>query len=207
MKNKTLALYIALIAWAVAFFGLGMACAKADLVMDSYSNPAYAAMPQNMYHNTIYGHKSSNNNFDKCKTPGSVYKIVIEKSKKLMTLYDVNDCVVKQYTVRTGLNKGPKQCEGDKKTPEGTYKIKDKRDSKYVRFLEIDYPRAKDIKRAKELGCNPGNAVGIHYYNKEYTNDPSTLEGSLGCITVWNKSEIKEIDKMVKVGTLVEIRR
>lgn len=136
---------------------------------------------------------------------GEVSKILVEKSKKTMTLLDTTGCAVKTYTVRVGLNKGPKQCEGDKKTPEGIYKIKDKRDSKYVRFLEIDYPRAKDIKRAKELGCNPGNAVGIHYYNKEYTNDPSTLEGSLGCITVWNKSEIKEIDQMVKVGTVVEI--
>jgi len=134
-----------------------------------------------------------------------VEKILIEKSKKKMTLLDCKGDVVETYTVRTGLNKGPKQCEGDKKTPEGIYKIKDKRDSKYVRFLEIDYPRAKDIKRAKELGCNPGNAVGIHYYNKEYTNDPSTLEGSLGCITVWNKSEIREIDSLVSVGTEVEI--
>lgn len=206
MKNKTLFFYVTLITWALAFFGLGMYCAKADLVMDSVTNPAYAAMPQNLYHNTIYGHKSSNNNFDKCKTPGSVQKIVVEKSNKKMYLLDVNSCVVKEYTVRVGLNKGPKQCEGDKKTPEGIYKIKEKRDSKYIRFLEIDYPRAKDIKRAKELGCNPGNAVGIHYYNKEYTNDPSTLKGSLGCITVWDKSEIREIDSLVKVGITVEIK-
>lgn len=82
MKNKTLTLYVALITWAVAFFGLGMYCAKADLVMDSYANPAYAAMPQNIYHNTIYGNKASNNIFDKCKTPGSVRKIVVEKSNK-----------------------------------------------------------------------------------------------------------------------------
>ena len=117
MKNKTLVLYIVLIAWAVVFFGLGMTCAKADLVMDSITNPAYAAMPQNLYHNTIYGHKSSNNSFDKCKTPGSVRKIVVEKSNKKMYLLDVNSCIVKQYDVVTGKNSGPKQCDGDKKTP------------------------------------------------------------------------------------------
>lgn len=135
-----------------------------------------------------------------------VEKILVEKSKKKMTLLDCKGNTVKTYTVRVGLSKGPKQCDGDKKTPEGTYKIKDKRDSKYVRFLELDYPRAKDIKRAKELGCNPGSAIGIHYYNKEYTNDPSTLEGSLGCITVWNKSEIREIDRLVKVGTEIVVK-
>lgn len=143
--------------------------------------------------------------YNNARCSGDVSKILIEKSKKTMTLFDTTGCVVKTYTVRVGLNKGPKQCEGDKKTPEGVYKIKEKRDSKYVRFLEIDYPRAKDIARAKELGCNPGNAVGIHYYNKEYTNDLSTLKGSLGCITVWNKYEIREIDDLVDAGTEVEI--
>ena len=134
-----------------------------------------------------------------------VAKLVVEKSNKVMKIYDTSGCVMKTYTVRTGLNRGPKQCEGDKRTPEGTYHIVEKRNSKYVKFLELDYPQAKDIARANELGCNPGNAIGIHYYNKEYTDDPSTLDGSLGCVTVWDKDEIQEINRLVKVGTKVEI--
>ena len=193
------------------FYCLGMKCVRADATLDLVTNPMYAYMPQNLYHNTIYntvyGNSSPNpSNLDKCKTPGSVRQIVVEKSNKKMYLLDVNNCIVKEYTVRTGLNKGPKQCEGDKKTPEGIYSIKSKKDSKYVRFLELDYPRAKDKKKAKELGCNPGNAIGIHYYNEEYTDDPSTLKGSLGCITVWNKAEIKEIDRLVGVGTTIIVK-
>ena len=201
MKNKTLALYIAIIAWALAFFSLGMYCAKADLVMDSYANPAYAVMPQNLYHNTIYGNKSNNIKFDQCKTPGSVRKIVVEKSNKKMYLLDVNDCIVKQYNVRVGINKGPKQCDGDKKTPTGTYKIIEKRNSKYVKFLALDYPRAKDIKKAKELGCKPGDSIGIHSWIEGLPK-----EGSLGCITVWTKDEILEVNNLVSVGTEVEIK-
>lgn len=201
MKNKTLALYIAIIAWAVAFFSLGMYCAKADLVMDSYANPAYAAMPQNLYHNTIYGNKSDNTKFDQCKTPGSVRKIIVEKSNKKMYLLDVNSCIVKEYDVRVGINKGPKQCDGDKKTPTGTYKITEKRNSKYVKFLALDYPRAKDIKKAKELGCKPGDSIGIHSWIEGLPK-----EGSLGCITVWTKDEILEINNLVSVGTEVEIK-
>ena len=201
MKNKTLTLYIAIIAWALAFFSLGMYCAKADLVMDSYANPAYAAMPQNLYHNTIYGNKSNNIKFDQCKTPGSVRKIVVEKSNKKMYLLDVNDCIVKQYNVRVGINKGPKQCDGDKKTPTGTYKITEKRNSKYVKFLALDYPRAKDIKKAKELGCKPGDSIGIHSWIEGLPK-----EGSLGCITVWTKDEILEVNNLVSVGTEVEIK-
>lgn len=201
MKNKTLTLYVALITWAVAFFGLGMYCAKADLVMNSYANPAYAAMPQNIYHDTIYGNKFSNNTFDKCKTPGSVRKIVVEKSNKKMYLLDVNDCIVKQYNVVTGKNKGPKQCDGDKKTPEGIYHIIEKRDSKYVKFLALDYPRAKDIKKAKELGCKPGDSIGIHSWIEGLP-----VDGSLGCIRVKTKDEILEVNSLVSVGTEVEIK-
>ena len=201
MKNKTLFFYVALITWALAFFSLGMYCAKADLVMDSYFNPAYAAMPQNMYHNTIYGHKSNSSNFDKCKTPGSVQKILVEISNKKMSLLDVNSCVVKEYVVRIGLNKGPKQCDGDKKTPTGTYKIIEKRDSKYHKFLALDYPKAKDIKKAKELGCKPGDSIGIHSWIEGLPK-----EGSLGCITVWTKEEILEVNRLVRVGTEVEIK-
>lgn len=201
MKNKTLTLYIAIITWAIAFFSLGMYCAKADLVMDSYVNPAYAAMPQNLYHNTVYGNKSGNTKFDQCKTPGSVRKIVVEKSNKKMYLLDVNSCIVKQYNVVTGKNSGPKQCDGDKKTPEGVYKIIEKRDSKYHKFLALDYPRAKDIKKAKELGCKPGDSIGIHSWVEGLP-----VDGSLGCIRVKTKEEILEVNRLVSVGTEVEIR-
>lgn len=201
MKNKTLTLYITIITWAIVFFSLGMYCAKADLVMDSYVNPAYAAMPQNLYHNTIYGNKSGNTKFDQCKTPGSVRKIVVEKSNKKMYLLDVNSCIVKQYNVVTGKNSGPKQCDGDKKTPEGVYKIIEKRDSKYHKFLALDYPRAKDIKKAKELGCKPGDSIGIHSWIEGLP-----VDGSLGCIRVKTKEEILEVNRLVSVGTEVEIR-
>ena len=201
MKNKILTLYIAIITWAIVFFSLGMYCAKADLVMDSYVNPAYAAMPQNLYHNTVYGNKSNNTKFDQCKTPGSVRKIVVEKSNKKMYLLDVNNCVVKQYNIVTGKNKGPKQCDGDKKTPEGVYKIIEKRDSKYHKFLALDYPRARDIKKAKELGCKPGDSIGIHSWIEGLNRT-----GSLGCIRVWTKDEILEINNLVSIGTEVEIK-
>lgn len=200
MKNKTLTLYIAIITWAIAFFSLGMYCAKADLVMDSYANPAYTAMPQNLYHNTIYGNKSGNTKFDQCKTPGSVRKIVVEKSNKKMYLLDVNSCIVKQYNVVTGKNSGPKQCDGDKKTPEGVYKIIEKRDSKYHKFLALDYPRAKDIKKAKELGCKPGDSIGIHSWIEGLNRT-----GSLGCIRVKTKEEILEVNRLVRIGTIIEI--
>ena len=135
------------------------------------------------------------------KCSNEVGKILVVKSTKTLTILDTTGCIIKQYPVVTGKNKGPKQCDGDKKTPEGTYKIIEKRDSKYHKFLALDYPQAKDIKKAKELGCKPGDSIGIHSWIKGLP-----LDGSLGCIRVMTKKEILEINDMVSVGTEVEIR-
>lgn len=203
MKNKTLALYIAIIAWAVAFFSLGMYCAKAD---NWITSPSKMYMPGNIYNTAIINSRNtanttSNSKFDSCKNPGTVVKIVVTKSAKAMQLLDVNDCIVKEYNVSTGINKGPKQCDGDKKTPTGTYKIIEKRNSKYYKFLALDYPRAKDIKKAKELGCKPGDSIGIHSWIEGLDHT-----GSLGCIRVKTKAEILEINDLVSIGTKIEIK-
>lgn len=135
-----------------------------------------------------------------------ITRVEVHKSAGMMYLYNKKEEVVQRYVVRTGLNSGAKRCDGDKKTPEGTYKVIDKWDSKYVKFIAINYPTSIDVQKAKELGCNPGNAIGIHYYNKEYADDSSTLEGSLGCITVWSKIEMMEINELVEIGTEVIIK-
>lgn len=202
MTNKALVLYIVLIAWAVAFFGLGMVCAKAD---NWITSPSKMYMPGNIYNTAITNTVNMNtafdsNKFNSCKNPGTVVNIIVDKSAKTMQLLDANSCVVKQYSVVTGKNHGAKHCDGDKKTPEGVYKIIEKRDSKYHKFLALDYPRAKDIKKAKELGCKPGDSIGIHSWIEGLPQD-----GSLGCIRVKTKEEILEVNRLVRIGTTVEI--
>ncbi len=170
------------------------------------TSPSKMYMPGNIYNTAIINSANTtnatfNSKFDSCKNPGTVVKIVVDKSAKTMQLLDVNGCVVKQYAVVTGKNPGPKQCDGDKKTPEGVYKIIEKRDSKYHKFLALDYPRAKDIKKAKELGCKPGDSIGIHSWIEGLP-----MSGSLGCIRVKTKEEILEVNRLVRVGTEVEIK-
>jgi murein L,D-transpeptidase YafK len=204
MKNIKLTIGICL--WSILWLLIGMYVAKADMVMDSVTSPAYHFMPQNLYHNTIYNNHVSDSYKINKTCSNRIDRIEVYKSEKRMVLIDDTDCVIKEYTVRVGFNKGPKQCEGDKKTPEGTYKIIEKRDSKYERFLALDYPRPKDLVKAEELGCNPGNAIGIHYFNKDVMDKNTQYSGSNGCITVWNKDEIREISRLVKVGTKVIIK-
>lgn len=165
-----------------------------------FISPSYMYMPGNVY-NTVMNSIMYSDDLYNCNMLGPVKKVLIKKSEKTLQLLDANGCIVKQYNnIRLGKNKGPKQCDGDKKTPEGIYKIIEKRHSKYHRFLAIDYPRQKDIKRAKELGCKPGDSIGIHSWIEGLPRD-----GSLGCITVWTKKEILEIEKLTSVGTVVEI--
>lgn len=182
ITNKT-KLTLLLIFWAIIFFIAGMGMAKSDYM-------TYNMLYTQQLVNTAAGNY--------CR--GDVTKIVVEKSKKTMILYDDCNREVKSYKVRVGKNKGAKHCDGDKKTPEGTYHITEKRDSKYHKFLALDYPQAKDLKKAKELGCYVGDSIGIHSWIKGLPK-----EGSLGCITVWTKEEILEINSLVKVGTTVEI--
>ena len=204
MKNKTI-LIMLIIFWAAIFFIAGMMNVKAD---NWITPPSKMYMSGNIYNtviinstNTANMNTTSNSKFNSCKNPGTVVKIVVDKSDKTMWLLDVNECIVKQYNIVTGKNKGPKQCDGDKKTPEGVYKIIEKRDSKYHKFLALDYPRAKDIKKAKELGCKPGDSIGIHSWIEGLP-----VDGSLGCIRVKTKEEILEVNRLVSVGTEVEIR-
>jgi len=197
MKNIKLTIGICL--WAILWFMVGLSTSKGDMMIDSITSPAYHFMPQNLYHNTIYGNTSSKYTINKTCSQ-RVDRIEVYKRDKRMILIDDTDCVVKEYKVRVGLNKGPKHCDGDKKTPEGTYYITEKRDSKYYKFLALNYPNNNDIANAKRLGCKPGDSIGIHAWIKGLPK-----EGSLGCITVWTKDEILEINRLVKVGTKVII--
>jgi murein L,D-transpeptidase YafK len=59
---------------------------------------------------------------------------------------------------------GPKEREGDERTPEGTYRIASKvKSDRFHRFLGISYPNEEDRRRAAEKGIiKLGGGIGIH---------------------------------------------
>ena len=140
---------------------------------------------------------------------GSADKILIEKKERRLTLIS-KDKMLKTYKIALGGNpNGPKEREGDNKTPEGTYIIDSRnKDSRYHLSLHISYPNEKDKKRAKELGVLPGGDIMIHgiknglgWIDRFHTQ----FDWTKGCIAVTDE-EIEEIDKLVPDGTAVEIR-
>src|SRR6185369_6737591 len=132
---------------------------------------------------------------------GPADKILIEKKERRLTLIS-KDKVLKTYKIALGGNPdGPKERQGDNKTPEGTYIIDSRnKDSYFHLSLHISYPN--------ELGVSPGGNIMIHGIKKGFSwvgNSHTEVDWTKGCIAVTDE-EIEEIAKVVPNGTVVEIR-
>jgi len=140
---------------------------------------------------------------------GSADRILIEKSARRLTLISQGE-VLKTYKIALGGNPiGPKERQGDNKTPEGTYSIDARnRDSRFHLSLHISYPNERDKNRAKELGVSPGGDIMIHGIKNGVSwsgDDHAAVDWTKGCIAVTNE-EIEEIARLAPNGTIVEIR-
>jgi outer membrane protein assembly factor BamD (BamD/ComL family) len=147
--------------------------------------------------------------FDYATQKGSVDRILIEKSARRLMLISQGE-VVKTYKIALGGNPiGPKERQGDNKTPEGTYVIDGRNmDSRFHLSLHISYPNERDKNRAKELGVSPGGDIMIHGIKNGFSwvGDAHTeVDWTKGCIAVTDE-EIEEISKLAPNGTIVEIR-
>jgi murein L,D-transpeptidase YafK len=122
--------------------------------------------------------------------------------------------VVKTYRVAIGPGgPGPKQMEGDKVTPVGTYRIVGRINGLYHQFLTLSYPNDEDRKRHAELkrrglvppGRGVGNGIGIHGTgHADWSGIHKEIDWTLGCIAL-DDAEIDEVAASVKDGTRVVI--
>lgn len=149
------------------------------------------------------------NYFPEKKLTTEVDKIVVEKSKRRMSVF-ANDVLLKTYRISLGdAPEGHKHFEGDEKTPEGIYTINSKNpNSGYHLNLGISYPNAADKSYAKAHGKSTGGDIKIHalkngwgFIAKLHLLDDWTN----GCIAVTN-SEMHELYHYVPVGTPIEIK-
>ncbi len=148
--------------------------------------------------------------------PVGTISIRIDKSDYELSVYDDKGWYA-TYPVVFGNNSlADKKMQGDKNTPEGTFRIIAKRvHEKWCRFLSIDYPneesREKFSKR-KEKGEIPvtasiGGGIGIHgtWPHEDFVVD-RYKNWTLGCISM-KRSEVEEIYRFVKPGTKVIIQK
>lgn len=155
-----------------------------------------------------------------------VAKVRVYKAERKLTLLDANNNEIKTYSMMLGRSPiGHKVRANDNKTPEGAYLLDWKNpNSKYNKAIHVNYPNAKDIKRAKELGVNPGGEIMIHGLPNKFGDIMDFLESvglaglaedvlrvailkfdwTRGCIAVMD-SDMEEIYKLVKVPTPIFI--
>ena len=148
--------------------------------------------------------------------PVGKISITIDKSDYELSVYDDKGWYA-TYPVVFGNNSlGDKKMLGDKNTPEGTFRIANKRvHEKWCRFLSLDYPTADDIEKfnkRKEKSEIPANAsigggIGIHgvWPHEDFVVD-RYKNWTLGCISMKNE-DVKEIYSFTNPGTKVTIKK
>lgn len=121
-------------------------------------------------------------------------------------LFLFNDAqVLKAYRIDLGFAaEGPKQFEGDGKTPEGAYTV-DRRnpDSLFHLSIGISYPNEADIAFAAAQGREPGGDIFIHGGPRPGI-DAIKPDWTAGCIAVSDR-EIEDIYAMVRDDTPIDI--
>ena len=143
----------------------------------------------------------------KLARPPQITSLVVQKSKRRLLLLNENT-EVESFDIALGRNPvGPKEREGDGRTPEGAYYITGHNpNSHYHLSLGISYPSTLDVARAQASGVAPGGNIFLH-------GQPVGISGrqriqgdwTAGCIAVSN-AEIERIYAMVQPGIPIFIR-
>ena len=136
-------------------------------------------------------------------------RILVEKSDRRLTLFE-NDRVLRRYRVALGVEPvGPKQVEGDQRTPEGRYRIVARNPrSDFFLSLLVSYPDVRDSERARRLGAKPGGAIMIHGLPNQPRQSPeyyAKTDWTDGCIALSN-ADMMEVWMLVPENTPIEIR-
>ena len=156
----------------------------------------------------------------------SGYVLKIHKTKNRMELWRDGD-LLREFEVALGREPdGPKEVQGDKRTPVGRYFVSEKHHSRrFHRFLGLNYPNADDASRgyqqgaisarqwadffvAEERGDEPnystalGGRIGIHGYGwRPYV---PVIDWTDGCIAISNE-ESEYLYGLLPIGTPVII--
>jgi murein L,D-transpeptidase YafK len=148
--------------------------------------------------------------------PVGVVYIIIDKSDYEMQIYDEEGWYATYPVVFGSKDLTDKMIEGDRRTPEGNFKIISKRPhEKWHKMLMLDYPNNESwakFKQRKTEGVIPqkakiGGGIAIHgtWPNDEIVVDDYT-NWTNGCIALKNE-DLDELDNFLPIGTKVIIRK
>ncbi|HEY6457781.1 MAG TPA: L,D-transpeptidase family protein [Steroidobacteraceae bacterium] len=135
-------------------------------------------------------------------------RVIVRKSERQMYLMR-GSTILRTYRVALGLNPvGPKEQEGDSRTPEGHYQLTRRNPhSEYFLSIQVSYPNDKDLQRARRNRLTPGGAIMIHGLPNDLRREPSYYEKrdwTDGCIAV-SDSDMLEIWLMTPQDVPIDI--
>ena len=155
---------------------------------------------------TIVG---AHHNWNPLPQNATIDRILVEKSARKLSIF-CDGQRIKTYRVALGrCPMGPKEQEGDMKTPEGFYIIDGRNpQSSFHLALHVSYPSDEDNARAAAGGVAPGYDIMIHglpngmgwmgaFHRRE--------DWTAGCVALTDE-EIEELWRVTPDGTVVEIR-
>lgn len=145
----------------------------------------------------------------------SSYYIIVDKSDFELRVYDAEGWYATYPVVFGSKDQGDKLKEGDKRTPNGKFKIILKKiHPKWSYELLLDYPTPENVeqfKKRKQQGIIPANAkigsgIAIHATRpqEEWTVD-TYYNWTDGCVSV-KYTEMEDLYSYIPVGTSVTIQ-
>jgi len=146
---------------------------------------------------------------DLISVPDYADYVLVDKSDRKLYLFKAGR-VLREVDVSLGLvPTGPKQREGDFRTPEGKYFLDARNvDSDFFLSIHVSYPDESDRVRARAQGIDPGGQIMIHGLPNEPKHDLRRYldtDWTDGCIAVSN-SDMVDIWLMTRESTPIEIR-
>jgi len=134
----------------------------------------------------------------------------------------------RSFPIALGRFEGPKQAEGDGRTPEGRYQIVlPGRTSRFHRFIDFDYPSVEDARAAHARGLiddedygailmaqrrgrmppqdTPlGGGLGIHGEGERWRDASEWIDWTYGCIALRDEA-IDFVEQRLVDGAEIEI--
>ena len=137
-----------------------------------------------------------------------VDRLVVRKSQRRLYLMD-GDKIVRSYKIALGLEPvGPKERDGDFRTPEGWYRLARRNPrSDYFLSIQISYPNNEDQERARAHHWQTGGSIMIHGLPNRLKNSPwyyQHNDWTDGCIAV-SDADMVEIWLLTRDGTPIDI--
>jgi murein L,D-transpeptidase YafK len=135
-------------------------------------------------------------------------QVLVRKSERRLYLLRHGE-VLRSYRVALGLiPNGPKERAGDFRTPEGRYQLTRRNSrSDYFLSIQVSYPNAEDLRRARRDHVNPGGSIMVHGLPNFQRHPPdyyAAADWTDGCIAM-SDADILELWLMVQDNTPIDI--